>query len=374
MTMPGSWRSRPGQREGHPWLLGTRQGVLDLRTATLRPGQPDEHFPPAIPTVWKGLDEPAPRFEQFLRDILADRAEAEREELVAFLQRVLGYGITGNVNERIFLMLYGAQENNGAPMLMHVLAHVLGKTVGMLPADFLTSSGHAVPSCLQGKRIVWTTERNGAACLPAEQLKRLTDGEALPVRQLYSREHHFTPTHLLVVLTTLSPAGRQMESLGHERLCLLPLNLHFVAHPARANERQADPALKAALEAEASGILAWLVRGTLEWIRLGLAIPASVRQLAQQPDAPNSIQDFIDQCCIREAAARVAAHQLYQHYRQWATQQQTTPLSNKQFGRALKQLGDITSLRGRRGAVYAGIRLTQEGEETHEDSADMSHP
>ncbi|HEU5382530.1 MAG TPA: hypothetical protein VFV38_44545, partial [Ktedonobacteraceae bacterium] len=93
--------------DANPWLLGTQPGAIDLRTGTLRPGRPNDYVRTIIPTAWKGLDTPAPRFEQFLREIFADREEGEREELIAFLQRLLGYGLTGYVKEHVFLLLYG---------------------------------------------------------------------------------------------------------------------------------------------------------------------------------------------------------------------------------------------------------------------------
>jgi putative DNA primase/helicase len=249
---------------------------------------------------------------------------------------------------------------------MQLLEHVLGKLVGALPGNVLASNAFSTSS-LQGKRIVWTREHDSEACLPVEQIKLLTTGETLTTRQLYSREQRFMPTHLLVLLTSLSPENRLMDGVFRERLCLLSLNSPATDSQAAADERQADSALKAALEAEASGILAWLVRGTREWMRLGLAIPASVRQTGSPHLQPqNSVQDFIRQCCVLEAEARTSAHQLYKRYKHWASQQHRTPLSNKQFGHALKQMSEITSQRGKRGAVYAGIRLTKESEEAGE--------
>src|SRR5579883_3033733 len=114
--------------DSNPWLLGTKRGVIDLRTGTMRGGRTDDHIRTIIPTEWKGLDEPAPRFERFLQEIFADREDGERAALIAFLQRALGYGITGHASERIFLMLYGEEGHNGKHTLMHALSHVLGRT------------------------------------------------------------------------------------------------------------------------------------------------------------------------------------------------------------------------------------------------------
>lgn len=359
--------------DAHPWLLGTRQGVIDLRTGTLRAGQPEDYLRTVIPTVWKGLDEPAPRFEQFLREIFSDREEAEREELIAFLQRVLGYGITGHVSEHVFLMLYGEEGRNGKDTLMYVLEQVLGKVVGAVSEDVLISRGRAsAPGAarphlcsLQGKRIAWVSESSRDARFAIEQLKQLTGGGAIVARQLYAREYTFAPTHLLVLLTNYRPEADPADSAFWERLCPIVFNVRFVEKPERANERQRDPELARTLAGEASGILAWLVRGALAWQRLGLAIPESVRKARQDyRRSESSVMDFISQCCILDPESRTPAHQLYKRYKRWASENDFELISNKQFGRELKQYNAIIWMRHRNGNVYRGIRL--QGEETAE--------
>ncbi|HEY3993984.1 MAG TPA: phage/plasmid primase, P4 family [Ktedonobacteraceae bacterium] len=354
--------------DSHPWLLGTKQGVIDLRTGILRAGQPDDHVRALIPTAWKGLDEPAPRFMQFLREIFGDRAEAEREELIAFLQRALGYGITGNVKENVFLMLYSEEGCNEKDMLMHTLEYVLGKAVGAVSSDVLmsttpeTTKSHL--SSLQGKRIAWASESSREPRFAIEQIKQLTSGGEIVARQLYTREYAFSPSHLLILLTNYRPEADAADSVFWERLCPLVFNVRFVEKPKRANERLRDPQLSVALEAEASGILAWLVRGALEWTRLGLAIPKSVRKVRQEYRcSESSVPDFVDQCCVLVAEARTPANLLYKHYKRWASDNDLTPVNNKQFARELKQVVGVSyKKRAASGNMYAGIRLCVEHE------------
>lgn len=357
--------------DSNPWLLGTRQGVIDLRTGKLRTGRPDDHIRTIIPATWKGLNEPAPRFQQFLQEIFGDREEAEREELIAFLQRALGYGITGLVNERIFLMLYGEEGRNGKDTLMHALEHVLGKTVGAISSDVLLAGsrfsmpGSARPHLcsLQGKRIAWVSETSRDAHFAIEQIKQLTGGEPIVTRQLYTREYTFDPSHLLIMLTNHRPEADAADSAFWERICPIVFNQRFVEQPERPNERQRDPNLSKALEAEASGILAWLVRGTLEWSRHGLAIPESVRQARKEYRVEESnVLDFVSQCCVLDDEARTPAGLLYRRYKHWASENALTPANNKQFSREMKRVGQVAWLRSKRGNVYVGIRLQEEGE------------
>jgi len=343
--------------------------VIDLRTGTLRLGQPEDHLHTVIPTEWKGLDEPAPRFQQFLHEIFGDRAEAEREELITFLQRALGYGITGNVNERIFLMLLGEEEQNGRGMLIHVLEHVLGKWVGTVSRDVFISNGHtSSPEAtrshlrsLQGKRITLLNENGSESRVASEQIKQLTEGEVIIARQRYSREYSFLPTHLLILLTNHQPEANPADGVFWERLCPLRFNIRFVDTPEGSNERKHDPELRAALEAEASGILAWLVRGTLEWIRLGLAIPESVLKARREYHrSENTIQDFVHQFCHLKAEARIPTNQLYKRYKRWANENKMKPASNKRFTREIKQINGVAIFHSSRENVYTGIHLVKD--------------
>ncbi len=374
-NLPAYARSMLGAKldtwDSHPWLLGTRQGVIDLRTGTLRAGQPDDRLRLIIPTVWKGLDEPAPRFQHFLREIFGDREEAEREELIAFLQRALGYGITGNVHEHIFLMFYGAEEGNGKDMLLHMLEYVLGKAVGAISGDTLIASGrNSAPGTarphlcnLQGKRIAWISENSHESRFTVDQVKQLTDGGEIVARQVYAKEYTFTPSHLLILLTNHRPETDAADSVFWERACPLAFNTRFVARSEHPQEQPHDLRLSAALEAEASGILAWLVSGTLAWTRLGLAIPESVRDARQEyRSSESSTQDFVKQCCLLEAEASTPANQLYKRYKRWSSTNSLTPISVKQFTREMKQVAHVTLQRNQQRNVYQGIRLKQEDE------------
>lgn len=359
--------------DSHPWLLATRRGVIDLRTGSLRPGQPEDHPRTVIPTEWKDLDEPAPRFLQFLHEIFGDRAQAEREELIAFLQRTLGYGITGNVNEHIFLMLYGEEKSDGRDTLVHVLEYVLGKMVGVVPHNVLIPNGHpATPEMtrdllmsLQGKRIARIDENSEESRFISTEIKRLTEGGAIVARQRYSREYSFLPTHLLLLFTSRWPEADPIDGAFWERLCPLSFNIRFVDAPVRPNERKSDPRLCTALEAEASGILAWLVRGTLEWMRFGLAIPESVLKARRGHGRSESpIQDFVRQCCHLEAEAHTPTNQLYKLYKRWANENKIEPVSNKQFTYEIKQVSGVAVLQRKRGSIYTGIHPVQEASST----------
>jgi putative DNA primase/helicase len=354
--------------DANPWLLGTKRGVIDLRTGTMRAGRPDDHIRTMIPTEWKGLDEPASRFEQFLQEIFADREDGERAELIAFLQRALGYGITGHVNEHIFLMLYGEEGHNGKNTLMHVLSHVLGKTVGALPPEVLiaggpfSTPGSAKPHLcsLQGKRIAWASEPGKGARFATDQIKMLTGGEPIVASRFYAREITFKPSHLLILLSNHKLKADASDRTFWERICPIAFNMRFVAQPEQFNERLRDIHLAHDLEAEASGILAWLVRGTLEWHRLGLAIPPCILRAREEcRERESVVVDFVRARCILDPGAQTPAGALYKAYRAWATDNGLTPISSNQFAREIRQVEGVSWQRGKNGKFYQGLALQE---------------
>src|SRR5579875_973267 len=350
------------------WLLGTRQGVLDLRTGTLRPGKPEEYIRTIIPTIWRGLEEPAPRFEQYLHEIFADRQETEREELITFLQRALGYGITGHVHEHIFLVLYGEEGRNGKDTLMSCLQRVLGDLVGAVSNDviiaggkFLTPGSAKPHLCaLQGKRIAWASETSKGARFDVGQVKFLTGGGDIPARQLYGRDYTFAPTHLLILLTNHKPHADAQDAAFWDRLCPIIFTMRFVDHPIAPNERQRDKTLHDALDAESSGILAWLVRGCLDWQREGLNIPASVLMARREyREEEDTLGHFLATCCILHEHASVKAGRLYERYKRWATENSLKAMNGNAFGLEMKKL--FEQKRRNEGCVYFGIGLLEDG-------------
>ena len=352
-----------------PWLLGTPDGVLDLRAGELRDGEPGDYIRTIVPTLWQGSEAPAPRFERFLQEIFGDRNEGERAALITFLQRTLGYGITGQVSEHIFLLLFGEEGRNGKDTLMSVLQAVLGRVVGAVSNDVILSSGRAsTPGAakphlctLQGKRIAWASETDRGARFDIGQVKFLTGGGAITARQLYGKEYTFDPCHLLFLLTNNRPHADARDKAFWERLCPVTFRLRFVDHPTGPLERWRDRDLGTALQAEASGILAWLVRGCLDWQRHGLHIPDSVlRERAAYREEEDTHQHFVGECCTLAPEARVQSARLFERYKQWADDNNIgKKLSGTAFGIEMKRL--FQQGRNSQGTYYRGIGLLHPG-------------
>jgi len=302
------------QWDRHIWLLACPNGVLDLRSGELHPGRPQDYLRTAIPTQWRGLETPAPRWERFLQEVFEDRAEGERAELIAFLQRLLGYGITGSVQEHVFGVLFGEEGRNGKDTIQHALSHTLGELSSAISKDVLLetsrmrSAGSATPHLcdLHGRRLAWASEPEKGARFSVSQVKELSGGGDIPARGLYEKHlMKVTPTHLLLLLTNHKPYADPDDKAFWERLRLITFNMRFVTNPVGPTERAKDPHLWKGLEAEASGILAWQ--------RHGLASPDAV---LSEGEAYRKEQDllnaFIADCCVIHEKATVGALALFE--------------------------------------------------------------
>ena len=349
----------------HPWLLACTNGVLDLQTGELQPGKPDDYLKTAIPTEWIALETQAPRWDQFLQEIFQDKPEQEREALVAFLQRLLGYGITGSTVQHVFTILYGEEGRNGKDTLLDTLKEVLGPLVGAVSNDLFVAqdkfraSGAPTPHLcdLQGKRLVWGSETRQGDKLNIAQIKLLSGGGEISTRQLHGRQYSFTPTHKLLLMTNYKPHADARDQAFWSRACLIEFGMRFVERPQAPNERQADPQLKDTLKEERSGILAWLVRGCLAWQQQGLAIPASICLATEKyRDEEDRILHFLNERCVMRPEASVKASALYETYKTWCEE--------NQFGRGMNatlfgnEIGKrFEKKRVTAGMIYGGIGL-----------------
>lgn len=305
-----------------PWLLPCLNGVIDLHTGELKAGCPGDLIKTVVPTLWQGFDTPAPTWEKFL-DMVLD----ERDDLIEFVQRSLGYSITGLATLHTLLILWGIGRN-GKGTLVEVLNHVLGPLAGPVESEMILAqrgqrqSGGPTSDimALRGKRLVWASETSEGRRLNPGKLKWLTGGDSLTGREVFGRRQvSFQPTHKLLLLTNNKPHAPASDYALWQRLHLIPFTLSFVDEPHADHERLADPDLPSRLKAEAPGILAWLVRGCLAWQREGLRPPETVKAATQEyREEEDVIAQFIAEVCVTTPLVYAAMKPLYAAYVKWA--------------------------------------------------------
>ena len=347
--------------DSRPMRLACRNALVDLELGEAVAARPEDYILKAAPTEWRGLSEPCPLWERTLSEIF----EA-REEVISFLQRLLGYATTGLTVEAVLPIFQGVGRN-GKSLIFDVLQHVLGGLVSPIPVEMLLDQGRArsaaSPSpdimALKGVRIAVASEPDDNRRFAMGRIKWLTGNDPLTGR--WPNDKYpvtFAPSHKLFLLTNDLPHAAAHDYAFWERVCVVPFRLSFVnREPARDFERRADLGLLDKLKTEASGILSWLVRGCLEWQRSGLAPPESVREATSRYKADEDfLQDWIDECCILDPYAATNASKLYDNFAAWYVRRVNKNPKKTPSQRAFGQMLSKRFRREKKGSyVYYGI-------------------
>lgn len=306
-----------------PMLFPCANGVIDLETGRVKAGRPSDFLSLASPVPFLEIDTPAPIWEKSLLEIFN-----KNEELVAYLQRLFGYAMTGLVREKVFPVLYGRTGWNGRSLIIETISYVMGALAGAIPSEMLLSQRFAKSSSgpspdiisLKGIRMAFASEIDEGQRFSASRIKWLTGKDELTGRSPHDKyPTTFSPTHKLFLMTNTQPKAPPNDKAFWERMHLIPFTISFVNRdPQEAHERRAILDLDRQVLAEASGILAWLVRGCLLYQQDGINPPKDVTEATEKyRRGEDLLADFIDECCIREPGAKSKSSILYNRFVIW---------------------------------------------------------
>lgn len=342
-------------------LLPCVNGILDLETGDFRAGRPGDFITKYCPVAWEGFDAPAPRWEAFIFQILGDDAEK-----AAFLKRLFGCFITGNVTEHVFPVPWGPGRN-GKSVLFETLGFVMGPLAGPVQSEMLMQQKQprsaAAPSpdviALRGLRLAWASESDEGRHLNAGKVKWFTGNDTLVGRGPYDRRMvSFRPSHNLILLTNFRPHGNPQDAALWARILSIRFPYSFVDSPSKPNERLRDPNLADSLKAESPGILAWLVAGFYEWQEKGLSPP---RSILAETDAyrlsDDSVCNFLNECCLDQPGNLCRASELHEAYTAFCEQEGFKPKGKKTFFQRLQE--EFIKQKGRNGIFYKGLGLKE---------------
>lgn len=331
------------QFDNKPMLLPCNNGVIDLTTGNFHDGQPEEYLLNASPVSWEGIDTPAPAWEKFLLEIFEGDVE-----MVEYMGRLFGYAITGLTKEKLLPIFWGPHGNNGKSTIVEIIKTVMGPLAIPIPSEvFLsqrfTSTG-PTPDILslKGLRIAFGSETDENRRFSPSKVKWLSGKDTLTGRNPYDkRPTTFYPSHTLFLMTNERPGAPTDDKAFWTRVRLIKFNLSFVDYkPKEDFERPADLDLFEKLQAEASGILAWLVRGCLIWQQNGMNVPFKVtRETLRYQREEDNLTDFIEDICIVDKSLEVGATALYSSFREWwinnIDEEEKRVPSQKRFGKMM---------------------------------------
>lgn len=255
----------PDQLDANPWLLNVANGTINLRTGALRSHDARDLITKRA-SVNYDPDATAPTWHAFLAHVLPD------PDVRAFLQRAIGYSLTGVVTDHVLFLLLGAGQN-GKSTFVTALRHVLGDYAIGARKDLFVTAKHGQHDssrvALQGGRFVAAAEVERGSHLAEAEVKELTGGERITARRLYGEVYEFEPTWKLWLSSNYRPHVHGTDEGIWRRIRL-------IEWPVSIPKPDQDPELGTKLEAESPGILRWALDGLEQWLDIGLAEPAAV--------------------------------------------------------------------------------------------------
>jgi putative DNA primase/helicase len=340
----------------HPLLLACANGTLNLETGELRPHDPADLLTRSSPVAYDPHARSAV-FEQFLADVFRDD-----DELIRYVQRLFGYCLTGITHEQQCWVLTGVGAN-GKSVLNALARAILGGLY--TPADFSTferrrEASETRPDLvrLAGHRLVVASEREKVRPLGEATIKQITGGDEIVARGLYAKPIRFTPTFKLWLICNDPPKINSTDYAIRRRLAVVPFLRTFwkpgdpVAEPEEYLPR--DPMIEEKLLAELPVVLAWAVRGALEWRADGLGSCRAVEQATSEyMERMNPLADFAEECPLFAGDAIVGG-ELRDAYNEWCEQPGRRRLSNADFGAAMRGLG-FEKRKGREVSIWTRV-------------------
>lgn len=311
---------RPEAFDADPWVLNTPAGIIDLQTGAMLPHD--------VARLCSKTTKVAPDFAMATPEWHRFLMETTREDvdLIRYLQRMVGYCLTGATMEQVFWMIWGP-GGNGKSVFLNTITGLLGDYARTAPMDtFTASSSDKHPTdvaMLMGARLVNASETQAGKRWDEAKVKSLTGGDTVTARFMRQDFFSFLPQFKLLFIGNHKPELRTVDPAMRRRIHMIP----FTVAP-----RVIDPELPAKLRAEWPGILAWAIRGCLDWQILGLAAPAVVKAATQSYfNEQDAVARWLDECTTADDQGFISSSDLFESWREWAGR-------NGEFAGSLKGL------------------------------------
>lgn len=304
-------------------LFNVQNGFINLKAGQLMDHERSNFFT-KISNVEYTDKADCPKWDEFLNDIFLGN-----QKLVRFIQRAVGYSLSGHTSEQVLFVLYG-NGRNGKSVFLDILNEVFGNySTNIQPQAIMASKNQSDASPeiakLDGARLVTTTEPNEGERFDEGLLKQLTGGDRVSARKLYENEFEFTPQFKLWMATNHKPYVRGRDEGIWRRFIIIPFDKQIPIH-------EIDRDLTNKLKRELPAIMRWCVDGFLEWQRIGLAEPAIIKEQRDEYRVEmDSTEAFIEECCNVEGTKYVKTSELFKAYDFWAKENHQYRMSNKKF-------------------------------------------
>ena len=329
------------------FLLNVRNGTVDLRTGELK-GQKQEDLITRMADVDFDPKADCPAWKKFIMEIMNFNPD-----LIKFLQTAVGWAITGDTSEQTMFILFGTGAN-GKSTFLNTIMNLLGDYAIATPTEtFMRKTSDQITNDiarLRGTRFVTTTEAEHGKRISEPLIKQITGNDRMTARFLYGEYFNFVPTFKIFMATNHKPVIKGTDHGIWRRIKLIP----FIT---RIEEEKQDKHLEKKLMEERSGILNWLLQGTMRWFNEGLKAPSVITRATDEYRAEmDIIGNFIKECCVQIAGVEIKAREFFKCYQDWCNENNEHAVSERMLGLRLKDMG-FGQKRSNDGRYWQGIHL-----------------
>ncbi len=302
-----------------------------------------------------------PLFQKYLNRIF--RSRQDKDEMIGFLQRAVGYTLTGSTGEQCLFLLYGSGAN-GKSVFLDVLNALLGEYGTVTQSKTFTTERGEISNdiaALAGKRMVYASENSSDTHLDESIIKQLTGGENISARFLHQEFFTFKPRFKIWWAFNHPPAITDMTNSIWRRIKIVPFN--EVLPESEWDKKLAEKLINQ----ELPGIFNWAIEGLKDYYRLGSLTPPKVISEATQryKEDQDILHDFIEEYCEVPTEDdpfgkkfEVRASDLYTAYKQWNSYNgDEKPMSSTKFGKLMHDKG-FQRDRRKEGKYYNGLKIS----------------
>jgi putative DNA primase/helicase len=337
--------------DGNVWLFNVQNGTIDLRTGKMKPHDKNDLITKLAPVEFDP-DATAPLWDKFLREVMQ-----EDDELIDFLQRAVGYSLTGDTREQCLFFCYG-QGSNGKSTFLETLRALFGEYARQSDfSTFLSSRGEGPRNDLarmHGARLVTASEADTERGFDARIIKLLTGDDTIVARKLYEELTEFRPQHKMFLAANHKPIVKEQTEGFWRRIRLIPFMAVFTKE--RRDKRLAKKLIK-----ELPGILNWALEGCMMWRKEGLLVPKSVAKATHTYRDENDILgDFIGHACVIDPDGWTSSPELYRAFTDWWTDTRgprSQPISMGWFSRLLSERPEFAAKKRKHLRGWKGLSL-----------------
>ena len=296
------------------YLFNCKNGTLDLRTMEFRNHSPEDYLTKVSPVIYDPEAE-CPRWRTFIDEIMqGDKARSD------YMQKAIGYALTGDTKMECLFILYGPTSRNGKGTTMESILRIMGEygknaDPTMLQAKFNAQSGGPSEEIarLAGARFVNISEPEKKITLDAALTKRLTGNDTITARYLHENSFEFRPNFKIFINTNHLPNITDLTLFESGRIKIIPFDRHF-------EENEQDKGLKQlfAEPENMSGILNWMLEGYRMYRSQGLSMPDSVKQATMDYQMfSDKMGQFFDENIQEKPGSELRRAAIYTRYKEW---------------------------------------------------------